>query len=241
MFKAGITEWNKLGNNIYQKIFIGKNGLPRFTYHYGSKKGKECEVIELDTDKARNLAGYQLIEKDLRDILSFIDEYSKIVKNKNFDETKTLMKAIVKAIIVTYWKCFASTKKGEEKGRQAKLKDKNIPEESKDIHNMLKDMRNKYISHAGKSEHEECKLIIVLPPIEKLNKLNHAEAMMAPELLQTIAFQGIRTDIKKLIENLHAQVNKKISELSKAFGKSFMDIGSLYKHTKKGKKRTVLR
>ena len=93
MYKPGYTEWNKLEKNWLQKIFIDPTGHPVFTYHYKTKTGRSCGVIEIDTKISNRACGLKLIEKDIRDSKVIFNEYEKIM---SFIERSTLLVFTVK-------------------------------------------------------------------------------------------------------------------------------------------------
>lgn len=207
--------------------------------------------MEVNTKESRQLSGYVLIEKDLRDTLVFLRLHQKFIidqqkelSSASLDDKSTMLlhKALVRAAVVTYGKCFAGTKgKGENaEGRRAKLKDDIISEENKKLHEFLMSMRNKYVAHAGQSEHESCKMVIAIPPKNKFKKGQDVIYMQCSELFQSVTSQDMLVSCDSLIEELSTWVKDKISHLEKRIIGKGLNPEEVYKLKKTKNNRITL-
>jgi hypothetical protein len=208
MYELGSLTWNQLSENWFQKIIVSKTSRIIYSYHYKGKTGKPCVVIELNTPISRQLSAYALIEKDLRDALSFLEEHQKILHMSNPNDKGILVKALARAIVITYGKCFTKAD-----GRKTKLESDHVSEKNKKTHENMMRMRNKYVAHAGDSEHENCKCIFLLPPEKKYLKGQITYPTQFTELSQAVSPPFIALECKSLMEDVHATVVEKLNSL----------------------------
>jgi hypothetical protein len=117
----GLIEWNKIQADWFQKTIRINGKAPQYNYHHKQKSSKPCKVLEINNKWSRLLCGYLLIEIDLSDTLSFIHELGKILKDEKLRKNFALQKAVVRGIVITYYKCFSNTK-----GRKVKLEEEII-------------------------------------------------------------------------------------------------------------------
>ena len=105
-------DWIKINKNWFQKVtyLLNKSTFspPIITYHYKIKNAKQSIAIQFDTYITNQIAGYTLIEKDIRVILDYITEYERIDDRNLCQQNEILLKALMQAIIITYGKCFKS-------------------------------------------------------------------------------------------------------------------------------------
>lgn len=134
-------------------------------------KGKVCKRVTLDTPMARQLAGYSLIEKDLRSSLIWLKEIDSIRGNdimldKNYhakDRVKyNLVKGLFVAALTFYGKVFAQCE-----GRRIKLDRKNIDSEFRDAHDQAILLRNNFAAHSGAELIERAEIALIIPPRSK--------------------------------------------------------------------------
>ncbi|MEH6566819.1 MAG: hypothetical protein V7756_15930 [Halopseudomonas sp.] len=94
-------------------------------------KGKQCKAIPLSSKLCNQLAGYTLIEKDLRSALIWLDEIEKRHNESPKDpshrfgygtnrENYTIIKGLFVALLTFYGKCFTKCE-----GRPVKLEKHN--------------------------------------------------------------------------------------------------------------------
>lgn len=210
------AEWKKIDSFWWQKIFIPSSGQPKITYHYKTKKCSPCKVIELDTRISKRLTGFSLIEKDLRDTKLIYDEYLKLTHDKK--GSKILLKALLRAVIITYAKCFVKAD-----GRRIKLEQKNISEKNKETHEHLFNMRNEYVAHAGEG-FEQAYMVLVVPPYRKYSIGKNVSSGLLTEILQPITSGYIESDIRPLLNEVHNYVLDKIEKINSKFNKDFLLI-----------------
>ena len=80
-----------LGNDFYVQEIVRQNGKKERKYFYKDKRALRAPIITKDTKK---LAGYTLIEKDLRNILVWLNEIDKLIPEKK-SNTQLLKKTII--------------------------------------------------------------------------------------------------------------------------------------------------
>lgn len=235
MHKLDKVFWNKISDVWLQKVTISQAGLVQFSYHYEVKSTKSCVVFEIDTKISRHYAAYVLIEKDLRDTLAFLEEYKKILADKNYKEKNILLKALVRAMVITYGKCFIGAI-----GRKVKLGDDFISEDNRVTHENLMNMRHEYVAHAGDSEHESCKFVFLLPPETKYRRGKLIYPKQCTELRQTIREEYFVERYKPLIEEVHANVKNKLSSLEDKINFYHIPLEAFYKFSKNKGNRIII-
>ena len=235
--KIGETTWTAHEGGWLQKRHINKSGKPVYAYHYQSKYSKPGITIEINTKLSRQYCGYILIEKDLDDTLHFIDALSALIEKKSA-RNDFLIKGMSRAIVTTYGKCFAKAD-----GRRTKLERKNIPDEFKEVHDKLIDMRNNYAAHAGISLHEACRGIFVLPPENKAKKPGIVSGTYFSELRQTLTHQILTHEAtRRLIKNILAAVKQRLIKTCSQLQKqtNSLDLNKLYRLAKKRKSKHII-
>ena len=234
----GVSKWTQITQDWFQKLYINSDGEPRFSYYYKSKVSEPCVVFELKTKIAKQLGGYVLIEKDLRDTLNFLNECIKIFAQKDRPERGILLKGLTRAISITYGKCFA-----QADGRKLMLNERIISTQNKKFHKDLIMMRNEYVAHAGVSIHEFCRSIFLLPPEKKYKKGQIVNPIHTHEISQTVISDDFLLNYKQLITEVHEHVNNKILILREKMAESISHVSpeEFYKLAKnKGTKRITL-
>jgi hypothetical protein len=196
MYKHDSSSWEHI-TCWWKKTTISKNGKIDYSYHYKIKSSKRSVVLVIDTKISKQLCGYKLIEKDIRNTFEFFNEYKKI-----------LLMALLRAIVVTYAKCFVTTT-----GRGIKLEKKTISQTNQRFHNHLIDMRHEFIAHAGTSEHEACLYVIPIPPKKHFTKGQDIDISAFSELKQSITTSYF-LECEPLLVEIHTHVKNKISELN---------------------------
>ncbi|HZW61211.1 MAG TPA: hypothetical protein VFF04_03215 [Candidatus Babeliales bacterium] len=235
--KIGSTSWNTHENGWHQKIYINKSGQPIYTYYYQSKSSKPGITIEINTNLSRQYCAYILIEKDLQDILDFIDILLELINVKE-EKNDLLIKGLSRAILITYGKCFT-----QADGRRIKLGMEVISKEYKEIHNKLMDMRHNYVAHAGISQHEFCRGILVLPSESKARKLGTVPCTYFSELRQTLTTQIIvlketKQHIKHILDIVKQKLAKKCSLMQETYDN--LDLAKIYKMAKKKNSKRIV-
>jgi len=235
MYQIGKSYWGKLSDVWYQKIFFKPDGLPTYTYYYKNKHGNPNTVCEIDIPISRQLCAYKLIEKDIRETLSFHNELLKIIDEPN---SQILVKALVKSVVITYGKCFV-----QADGRKIKLSKDIIPTQYKNVHEDLINMRHEYIAHAGSSKLEKCSFVFLIPSEKIYRRGQMGEASVVTELYQYIYDSSFFETYKPLVSEIHKKVNEKILSLTEKLSKEIEMVppNDFYRLTTGNESRITLR
>ncbi|WP_281649144.1 hypothetical protein [Parendozoicomonas sp. Alg238-R29] len=133
---------------------------------------KVAPQIYLTDAISKKYAAYTLIEKDLRNVIAWLEEIEKIkprFEDNVQDRSKMLVvKSLFVSAITFYAKCFTSCE-----GRKIKLDKATISKEFIDTHNQAMKLRHNYTAHSGAENFEEVKISLVLHPhIQSLEYCN---------------------------------------------------------------------
>jgi len=204
-------KWSQPNELWHQKTFYTEAGRPNYTYHFKSQAEHPSKVFEIETVLTKQICGYELLKKDLRDIADFYVELKQALEDESLRTRTNLQKAIVRSLVVTYGKCFAAAE-----GRKTKLNSEIIPNELIELHKYLIDMRNGYVAHAGESTHESCKYVLVIPPSSSFKYAEDIQYGTFVEMHQAVNIEIIfKDDFQGLIKNLLDYVSSKIISLEK--------------------------
>ena len=199
-------------------------------------KRKPAKRVVVDTPKARILAGYTLIEKDLRSAIiwlnSIIDIYSKDDKtseiNGHFKATHNreefnIVKGLFVAALTFYGKCFASCE-----GRRVKLEKANLEENFWSEHDNAMEFRHNFAAHSGAKKMESVEVVIAI------DKKNRELPYFSRELKQpdALSVKDLQSFVK-LFEHAKLFTDKKISTLSeKVYKEDVLEKGPEYWNSK---------
>lgn len=237
MYHIGTVSWKKIGGYFLQKISISSKGVLSYEYHYKIKSSKPSIVFEIDTAATREFAMLTSIEKDLRDSLRFLDEYQMILSYKQAEKNDILLKALFRAIVITYGRCFKNSN-----ARIKILSDDVISEKNKDVHAELIEIRDKYVAHADDTEYESCRLVFVLSPEMKYRKSMEATFQPFMELKQGYPDE-FSENFKSPIKDAHQWVKNKLESLQSIVYQPFKSedlLEKLYKYAKNKTGRIIL-
>ncbi len=235
---------NKLEYPWSNRFVIDPNtGKTFYKYFY---KRKPAYRIEICTPTAKALAGYALIEKDVRSALFWLNSIIKILKDdKNWAESKihhksssdreqmNLVKGLFVAALTFYGKCFSQCK-----GRRIKLEVSNLDKEFHDDHELAMMFRHNFAAHSGAELLEYTQIIVALD--KKKKSLPHFSIdLMQPDVM---AADNIY-DFVKLFEHAKAFTDKKIEVLTLKVKEYIVSKGSeyWYKKTPASKAITVMK
>lgn len=195
-------------------------------------KRKPAFRIVVDTPKAKILAGYTLIEKDLRSATIWLEHIKALLESDpNFTDPQGHIKAtydrdrfnLVKGLFVAsltfYGKCFTSCET-----RKVKLEKKNIDDEFKSIHDDAMELRNNFAAHSGTNKFERARTVIALDPKRR------EPPYFVRELLQTDAM-GLEDidDFLKLFKHVKSKTDEKIKTLAeKVYEEDIISKGQEY-------------
>jgi len=187
-------------------------------YRLYSYNGKPCKRIVLDSPMAKQLAGYVLIEKDLRSAGVWLSEIENIrgddalLDNKGSwrsedRERYNLVKGLFVAALTFYGKCFSQCE-----GRRVKLERRQISEEFHKAHDDAILLRNNFAAHSGAKLIERAEVALVLPPKNKRDQLPQIyREMTQPDLV----FKKIgEKSLSELVEHARTIPLQKIAQLS---------------------------
>lgn len=192
-------------------------GKTQRTYKY---KGKPCRVVVHSSPKAKQLAGYVLIEKDIRNCLAWLDEIEarndegatdKGIKSYEGKDRAnyTIIKGLFVALLTFYSKCFTRCE-----GRKIKLDKSTLKPEFHGIHEHLMTLRNNFAAHSGAELIEMARVVTLLSPIKKGKfKAQTIKELEQPDLLVT---KPGETSMRDLLRHTQSLVNSKIDSLTES-------------------------
>ena len=209
-----IGDW-KVKEHIDPKTGIASR---RYTY-----KNKSCKRKVIDTNYGRQLAGYCLIEKDLRNCIAWLSEIERLYassgenKERGFAisgnrEIFNVIKALYVAMITFYGKCFAGCE-----GRRVKLERSKIEEKYRELHDHCIRHRNNYTAHSGAEKIETCQIVLVYPSKVARNKpvkTNLFTEIAQPDAMLVDKGEQQEVDLMGLFEHVKTQVERKIKLLT---------------------------
>jgi hypothetical protein len=149
-----------------KEVVEPKSGKVHRLYWY---KGKLCKRIPLDSPVARQMAGYVLIEKDLRSASVWLEEVARIrgddakldakgSRNSKDRDRYNLVKGLFVAALTFYGKAFAQCE-----GRRVKLERRQLSAEFHEAHDDAIAFRNNFAAHSGAKLIERAEIAIALP------------------------------------------------------------------------------
>lgn len=209
-----VRELNK-GNGWKIREVIGDTVTERQTFYY--YKGKLAPRIQLKSKLAEQLGGYSLIDKDLRNVLAWlqtIDDlfpentrpYETVISSDR--KTFNTVKGLFVASITFYGKCFTQCE-----GRRVKLEKKIMDANFYDEHEELIKLRHNFAAHSGAEKCEDVKIALVLPP--KISSNEQPEIYR--EISQPDLYMSEKDDevtFRKLVEHVREKVVEKMNLLA---------------------------
>ncbi len=183
-------------------------------------KRKKALRVTINTPLANTLAGYALIEKDLRTVSEWLKKLEQLeIKNrmppkpgfhilKDDHENDLIIKSLYLSSLIFYSKCFAKCE-----GRKIKLESKNIPQKFQEVHDDIISMRNNYGAHSGKEKYEKVNIVLVLNPKKKYRNEspNLVRELIQPEIMKELPEDE---DFKALVEHVRKYVLDKLDTLN---------------------------
>lgn len=194
-------------------------------------KRRVAHRVIVDTPKAKALAGYVLIEKDLRCSIAWTNQIKELLKDEPqfldpmgsvespTDHIFTLSKGFFVAALTFYGKCFASCK-----GRRIKLERKNLSESFLFVHDDAIEYRNNFAAHSGAKMLERAVVVLALDKKRKSNPFFSRE-LYQPDVVS----QSDLDEFLALFEHVKGFVEGKINELSdKVYDEDVLPKGADY-------------
>ncbi len=198
------------------KSFVeGQTGHVRRIYSY---KGKPCRRVVLQSKLCAQLAGYTLIYKDLRSVLTWLAEIEKrhtdgpSRKGEHFScsndrGTYDLIKGLFVAALTFYGKCFATCE-----GRRAKLERVQLDRRFHALHDDCIAYRHNFAAHSGAKELEKVEVALVFPAkYKKKVPMKVYRELRQPDLLWPT---GGDVTLIELVEQAVEVVTRKIELLT---------------------------
>ena len=198
-----------------QEIIEPDTKRRRTRYFY---KNKRAPRVQITSKIAKQLAGYALIEKDLRNVLLWLHEIDEMFPDNERPNVSSIspdrerfiiVKALYVAALTFYGKCFSQCE-----GRKIKLEKRIIDDEYIEHHDHVMHMRHNFAAHSGADSFEEVKVALVLYPSKRVK----AEPILFKELTQPDAMLSHPNDevgFKELVEHLQAKVLDKMNTLER--------------------------
>lgn len=193
-------------------------GAHRQQYFY---KRTRAQRIPISSHLARQLAGYCLIERDLRTVIEWLIELKKFVpSSKNpevygwsrVESSNSTHIALFVSALTFYGKCFAQTN-----ARGIRLDSSWVPEDFLETHKQILALRNRFAAHSDDDEYEKVNVVLVLAG--KKGRLRDSW-MLYRELKQIevmtqhpddkASFEGLASELQRKVEQKMQELNDKI-------------------------------
>ena len=180
-----------------------------------SYNGQPCKRALLDSKLARHMAGYVLIEKDLRNVETWLRE----IEARNTSEATrsgtthirstdreryNLIKGLFVAALTFYGKCFTKCE-----GRLVKLERAQLDQHFHNVHNECISYRHNFAAHSGAAKLEEAQIALVIPETGVDEVLIYRE-LWQPDLLWS---EDEETSFSALVAHVQAIVRAKLDKL----------------------------
>jgi len=205
-----------MAKNGYEvKEFVEPNSTK--THRIYTYNGKPCRRVIMDTRLCKQLAGYALMEKDLRSATVWFSEIDELRKGEaefkggkvsRDRKTYNIVKGLFVAALTFYGKCFSKCE-----GRPVKLERNQLEERFRIVHDELIKLRHNFAAHSGDERVEFVEIALVVPRAKNPLVLpNLYRELFQPDLM--IVKPG---DISLLdaVEHARQVTLKKIEFLSK--------------------------
>lgn len=194
-------------------------------------KRKLAHRIVVDTQKAKVLAAYVLIEKDLRCATIWLDQIITLLQDEPlFVDPKgtvvspgghkyILAKGFFVAAITFYGKCYSNCE-----GRRVKLERANLPESFSSVHDSVIEFRNNFAAHSGAQKIEDAVVILALDSKRKAAPYFSKE-LYQPDIVSMDDLEGML----ELFGHVKEFVDRKVEILSdKVYEEDVLPKGSDY-------------
>ena len=186
----------------------------RYTY-----KRKPCIRVALNSKLSQQLAGWTLIEKDLRNVGVWLKEiesrHKEAPKRKGESygqgrdrETYNLIKGLFVAALTFYGKCFSKCE-----GRPVKMERAQLEERYRVLHDECISYRHNFAAHSGAARLESVEIALVLPLKFRVGILPRIyRELFQPDLTWTTGDEGVT--FQQLVEHVRSIAKAKITRLS---------------------------
>lgn len=167
----------------------------------------------INTDTGKKILAYKSIKEDLQEVLKAVVE---LRTNKSL--TQILRESLTYYITIVYGKCFSDA---NVRGTKLDRKDLNkFEEEYLKLHDIIKEIRDTHVAHAGSEEYSKNYLIIEFEKIDLIKFRIYQSSLN----LSTFNFnlEGFETLICKVIEIVDNKTQKKLLKLKEELSKPEM-------------------
>ncbi|EKK4066497.1 hypothetical protein ACN1T9_001318 [Cronobacter sakazakii] len=181
------------------------------------QKGVILPRIPLKGRFVEQYVALQLLDKDLRNVIGWEGIIKNICDNLNQEqhfthpdlEKNLMLKSLFISKVITYGKCFT-----EAKGRRFTLQRSNVPEQYRDLHDLIMNIRHNFAAHKGEFEYDQCGLALTLPGTKKkryyhifveLHQINYGTDEEDNERFLKL-YNSLRVFIKEKQEKLIAKI-----------------------------------
>lgn len=198
-----------------REVLDPTTGIVHRFYTY---KRKPCHRKILKSRLVEQLAGYVLIEKDLRSALSWaahiegLHEVGPLRDEESYAHSKdrekfVLIKGLFVAALTFYGKCFSRCE-----GRRAQMDRNQLDERFHEIHDTCIRYRHNFAAHSGAEKLERVDIALVFPKKRGVAVLPRIYMELSqPDLL---SHSKGEIKMKELFEHVQAIANEKISLLN---------------------------
>lgn len=195
-----------------KEVMEPRTGVVRRYYTY---RRRPCKRVVLKSRLAEQMAGYVLIEKDLRSVGIWLSEIAKrhtdgptredeAHKHGVDREKYNLIKGLFAAALTFYGKCFSKCE-----GRPVKLERVHIEEQYRDTHDECISFRHNFAAHSGAAKLEHVEIALVFPIKGKVVPRLYRE-LWQPDLAWASSDE---VSFMELVEHARAIANAKIHRL----------------------------
>ncbi|HEX4334530.1 MAG TPA: hypothetical protein VH062_01380 [Polyangiaceae bacterium] len=195
--------------------FIRPDGSGSRAYYYREQRAMR---FERDTPASRKLAGFTLIEKDIRTIKNWVNALrglltiisgtavQTVTTFMPQDERISVVRALHVAIVTTYGKMFT-----QADGRRTSLQRSGWISDERHLrmHDSLMHHRHTFAAHSGAGGPEGCKVVVAIDYSRK----DRTAPRLFTELHQpaTIGLPDLE-QIERLVDALHQKVEEKVQK-----------------------------
>jgi hypothetical protein len=209
-----------MNDNFAVKEFVEpKTGKVQRTYTY---KRRPCHRKLLESRLCSQIAGYCLIEKDLRSVLIWLQEIDRLNNEMHGGveipvgegthyshgtdrEKSNLVKGLFVAAITFYGKCFSQCD-----GRRVKLERTQLDERFRELHDECMSYRHNFAAHSGARKLEQVEIALVYPVKKNKGEFKVYKELNQPDSLWHFSEE---TSIVDLVEHGRSVANAKIELL----------------------------
>jgi hypothetical protein len=197
----------KLKNGWEIHEIVERGAKSRYNKYF--YKRKLAPRIELHSKLSQQIAAYTLIEKDLRNVLVWLESIEKMQPSDNVNasgvgndrETFNLIKGLYVGALTIYGKCFTACE-----GRRLSLQKKFMDKEYREVHDHIMHMRHNFAAHSGADNFEDVKVVLVLYP----NKKSNEKPFIYRELMQPDYIALTEISFSDLVKHIQVKVKAKI-------------------------------